>query len=69
MRNTQTANISAIWQHAAHTTDQLLLATKQEPYIKEISGKSRGQWASWQQAEEKKHRKSNRTRQKNKKRQ
>ena len=29
-----TANTSAIWQHAAHTTDQLLLAAKQEPYKK-----------------------------------
>ena len=27
-----TANTSAIWQHAAHTTDQLLLAAKQELY-------------------------------------
>ena len=43
-----TANTSAIWQHAAHTTDQLLLAAKQEPYkkaylltnnIEEFSGK------------------------------
>ena len=29
-----TANTSVIWQHAAHTTDQLLLAAKQEPYKK-----------------------------------
>ena len=43
-----TANTSAIWQHAAHTTDQLLIAAKQEPYkkaylltknIEEFSGK------------------------------
>ena len=26
-----TAKTSATWQHAAHTTDQLLLAAKQEP--------------------------------------
>ena len=33
-----TANTSAIWQHAAHTTDQLLLlAAKQESYKKPIS--------------------------------
>ena len=45
----RTANTSAIWQHAAHTTDQLLLAAKQESYkkayllmknIEEFSGKS-----------------------------
>ena len=44
-----TANTSAIWQHAAHTTDQFLLAAKQEAYkkaylltknIEEFSGKS-----------------------------
>ena len=29
-----TANTSAIWQHTAHTTDQLLLAAKQESYKK-----------------------------------
>ena len=30
-----TANTSAIWQHAAYTSDQLLLlAAKQEPYKK-----------------------------------
>ena len=29
-----TANTSAIWQHAAHTTDQLLLPAKQESYKK-----------------------------------
>ena len=29
-----TANTSAIWQHAVHTTDQLLLAAKPEPYKK-----------------------------------
>ena len=27
-----TANTSVIWQQAAHTTDQLLLTAKQEPY-------------------------------------
>ena len=27
-----TANTSALWQHAAHTTNQLLLAAKQKPY-------------------------------------
>ena len=30
----KTANTSAIWQHAAHTTNQLLLAAKQDPYNK-----------------------------------
>ena len=46
-----TANTSVIWQHAAHTTDQLSspLTAKQEPYkkaylltknIEEFSGKS-----------------------------
>ena len=44
-----TARTSAIWRHAAHTTDQLLLAAKQEPSkkayllmknIEEFSGKS-----------------------------
>ena len=29
-----TANTRARWQHAAHATDQLLLAAKQEPYKK-----------------------------------
>ena len=28
---------SAIWQHAAHTTNQLLLAAKQKPYKKSLS--------------------------------
>ena len=48
-----TANISAIWQHGAHTTDQLLLAAEQELYekaylltknIEEFSGKSSEEW-------------------------
>ena len=53
-----TANTSAIWQHAAHTTDQLIIrAAKQEPYkkddlltknIEEFSGKSLEERASWQ---------------------
>ena len=54
-----TANTSAIWQHAAHTTDQLtfFLTAKQEPYKKaylltknmeEFSGKSLEERASRQ---------------------
>ena len=53
-----TANTSAIWQHAAHNTDQLiLLAAKQETYkkayllmknIEEFSGKSLEERASRQ---------------------
>ena len=36
--NCITANYaSAIWQHAAHTTDQLLLVAKQEPCKKSLS--------------------------------
>ena len=51
-----TANTSVIWQHAAHTTDQLLTA-KQKPYKKaylltknseEFSGKSLEERASRQ---------------------
>ena len=46
-----------MWQHAAHTTDQLLLAAKQEPYkeaslltknIEEFSGKRSEGWTSRQ---------------------
>ena len=52
-----TANTSAIWQHAAHNTDQLTypscktgviqkyLLTKN---IEELSGKSSGEWTSRQ---------------------
>ena len=29
-----TANTSVMWQHAAHTTNRLLLTAKQEPYKK-----------------------------------
>ena len=52
-----TAEISAIRQHAAYTTNLLLLAAKQEPYkraylltknIEEFSGKSSGEWTSRQ---------------------
>ena len=53
-----TANTSAVWQHAAHTTDNLLLlAAKQESYkkaylltknIEEFSGKSSEERASRQ---------------------
>ena len=44
-----TANTSVIWQHAAHTTNLLLLSARHEPYkkayflmknIEEFSGKS-----------------------------
>ena len=47
-----TANTSAIWQHAPHTTDQFI-SLKQEPYkkaylltknIEEFSGKRSGEW-------------------------
>ena len=56
-----TANTSAIWQHAAHTTDQLLLAAKQEPYkkscllmknIEGLSGKSSEEWTSKQKKDQ-----------------
>ena len=52
-----TANTSVIWQHAAHTTNSLLLTAKQEPYkkaylftknIEEFSGKSLEERASRQ---------------------
>ena len=53
-----TVNTSAIWQHAAHTTDQLSsLTAKQEPYkkaylftknIEEFSGKGLAERASRQ---------------------
>ena len=52
-----TANTSVIWQHAAHTTNCLLLTAKQEPYkkaylltknIEEFSGKSLEERASRQ---------------------
>ena len=56
-------------------TNLLFLAAKQEPYkkaslltenIEEFCGKGSGEWASWQKEKKKKDRKSNRTKQKNK---
>ena len=68
------ANTSVIWQHAAHTTDQPASPTaKQEPYKKahlltknteEFSGKTSEERNSRQK--KRYDRKSNRTRQKNK---
>ena len=69
------ANTGAKWQHDAHTTDQLLAPdcrTRAIPYTEAFSGeiKKLGEWASrkrdQQQQQQQKDRKSNGSRQKNK---